>query len=211
MSGIRQEEQANRLEATVRQQLNSISHRRPFPFGACHTDCFGPDYNMASAHPYRKPQRKETTLPPYEPPSPTNPMSFYTPVPTSSAIAHVEPRRFNSPRVGVGTPERRRTILMDYVFAPVRNLSGDLATLSGDSMRRVVSTIMEGYSNAGISMLGGPMHAPPETIASPVSPSAPAPPSYSASVKPMLLWLGTCMIRAHRCQKVIYLLTNCFV
>ena len=156
---------------------------------------------MASSHQYRgKPQRKETTLPPYEPPSPTNPMSFYSPVPTPSAIEHVEPRRFNSPREGIGTPQRGRSILMDYLYGPMRTLSGDLATFSGDSMRRVVTTIMDGYSNTGNSMLGGPMHAPPETIASPVSPTGPLPPSYSASVKPMLLWLGTWMIRAHRCD-----------
>ena len=145
-----------------------------------------------TTQPYRKPQRKTTTLPPYEPPSPTNPISISTSAsPMPAATMSSEARGPILPRSDAGRPSRRRsrlsTFAMDYLYSPV-------VAFSGDPMRRLMMmTISEGDDNMGNSFFGGEMHAPPEPIAQPMSPAVtqPPPPSYAASVKPMLLWLGT--------------------
>lgn len=163
---------------------------------------------MAS-YQYRRPQRKQTTLPPYEPPSPTNPMSFYTPVVPEETVSA---RSFNSPRTGIGTANRRSSILSDYVYTPIRNFSSDVAYRSVDSMSRVVTAFTNSYAAAGTAMFGGQIHAAPESI-TPESPIAPAPPSYASCVKPMFLWLGTWRTPGYRHRKsghMFIFLTNLF-
>ena len=105
-------------------------------------------------------------------------------IPASEAVAWAHTRNNNSPRA----PRPRRSYFEDYVTSPLR-------TFSGDSMRRIAG-IIEPYSPFPItSFLGEQIHDAPEQL---LSPAIPPPPSYSASVKPMLLWLGKPMISVVR-------------
>jgi hypothetical protein len=132
-------------------------------------------------------KRKET-LPPYSP--------VYDTQASKMGMAHQSPasprpasgaRTPQSPRVGIGTQRRRSiftVVAMDYVYDPVRGFSGDMRTLSIDMMREATSKA-KGFLFGGGSILGGEIHSAPEPMRGPQPP-----PSYSASVKPMLLWLG---------------------
>ncbi|KIM30852.1 hypothetical protein M408DRAFT_327803 [Serendipita vermifera MAFF 305830] len=125
---------------------------------------------------YTKGKRKDT-LPPYEA-STNGPLDLQRiEIPASGGMDWNHGRNPNSPQ-----PARhRRGYFEEYITGPIR-------TFSGDSMRRLAG-MLEPYSPSpfsGGSILGEPIHDAPESI---LSPAAPPPPSYFASVKPMLLWL----------------------
>lgn len=132
--------------------------------------------------------KRKDTLPPYSPASDSQASKMGTahyspasPRPASGA------RTPHSPRVGIGTQRRRSiftVVAVDYVYDPVRGFSGDMRTLSIDMMREA-SAKAKGFLFGGSSILGGDIHSAPEPMGVTQSP-----PSYSASVKPMLLWLG---------------------
>jgi hypothetical protein len=132
-------------------------------------------------------QRKDT-LPPYSPVSDAQASKMGTSrqSPASPRLASAA-RTPHSPRVGIGTQRRRSiftVVAVDYVYDPVRGFSGDMRTLSIDMMREATAKA-KGVLFGGGSILGGDIHSAPE----PMRATQP-PPSYSASVKPMLLWLG---------------------
>jgi hypothetical protein len=137
---------------------------------------------------HTSPGKRKDTLPPYSlvsdsQASTTATSQRYPASPNQASGAH-NPR---SPRAGIGTQRRRSiftVVAVDYVYDPVRGFSDDMRTRSIDMMRNATAKAKEYLFGSGGSILGGEIHSAPETI------RVAAPPSYSASVKPMLLWLG---------------------